>query len=115
MPRPRTSTKASGARGWYDSPEWRQRSRDHLRLNPLCVRCGEPAKLCDHITPVRPNDRDGVLLGPIQSQCRRCHFSKSRVEQGERGDKPKVRRQFVRIDTATGLPLAGEPHWWSDE
>lgn len=111
--RVRITSKSSGSRGWYDSPEWRARSQAHLKANPFCVRCGERAVLCDHIEPTRPDDREGVLHGPIQSSCRPCHFSKSRVEQGLRGDKPKVRNQRVLVGL-DGLPLPGQPHWWSE-
>jgi hypothetical protein len=39
--RPRRTAKASGARGWYDIPEWKARSKAHLERNPYCVSCGD--------------------------------------------------------------------------
>jgi 5-methylcytosine-specific restriction protein A len=101
--RPRRSSKASGARGWYDSPELKGRSRAWLRAHPYCVRCGHPATIADHITPVRPDDREGVLRGPIQSMCRPCHSANSREDQ--------TGRQRVAMDPSTGLPMRGEDHW----
>ena len=38
--RPRRTAKASGARGWYDSPEWKARSRAYLERHLSGVRRG---------------------------------------------------------------------------
>ena len=32
---PHRTNKASGSRGWYDSVEWKARSKTHLARNPL--------------------------------------------------------------------------------
>ena len=93
--RPRRSGKASGARGWYDSPEWRARSNAHLERNPYCVRCGDQASISDHITPVRVDDREGVLCGSIQSMCRPC---KSLIP----GDPRPVLRLLVGAPPCSG-------------
>ena len=59
----RRTTKPSGARGWYDGPQSRTRSRAWLRANPICVRRPAKATICDPDPPVRPHDREGVLRG----------------------------------------------------
>jgi hypothetical protein len=115
-PRQRVTRKASGARGLYDSAEWRARSSAHLGVHPHCVRCGEPAVLCDHEPPVRPDDRDGVLHGPIRSMCRRCHFSRSRVTQGETGVHAPVKHTgpVIRGCTPDGMPRDRNHPWWKE-
>ena len=35
--RSRRTTKAFGARGFCDTPEWKARSKGHLARNPYCV------------------------------------------------------------------------------
>jgi 5-methylcytosine-specific restriction endonuclease McrA len=105
--------KASGARGPYSSSRWRREAAAFLAQHTLCAcGCEERSSFVDHIIPVRDGgsfwDRSNW-----QAMARRCHFTKSRVEQGQRGDLPQVKHTRVRIDPATGLPI-GPGHWWNE-
>jgi hypothetical protein len=114
--RPRVTTKASGARGWYASTEWKKRSRAQLQANPLCIVCGGKATIADHIEWAHPDDREAVLEGALQSMCFADHQQKSCDDQARRaGRKPRPIRRRTEIDPSTGLPLPGQPwHPWSE-
>lgn len=73
-----------GHRDWYSLNRWRHIAKDHLRRNPLCVRCLQrgivrSAALADHIEPHR-GDWMKFRLGALQSLCADCH---NRFKQGE--------------------------------
>jgi hypothetical protein len=114
--RPRVTNKASGARGWYASTEWKKRSRAHLEANPDCVVCGGRATIADHIEWAHPDDREAVLHGALQSMCFADHQQKSCDDRARRaGRKPRPIRRRTEIDPSTGLPLPGQPwHPWSE-
>ena len=63
----------------YDS-RWRRLRDAHLAAHPLCVGCGEPASIVDHITPHRGHDRLRLDPGNLQSVCRGCHTVKTKAE-----------------------------------
>jgi len=106
----------------YHSPEWRARRKAFLRDNPTCVNAGRvisctiTATVSDHIERVTdPNDRVQVLEGALQPMCWQCHQQKSADDRAiAAGRKPKPIKRRVEIDPATGYPLAGQDHPWSE-
>jgi hypothetical protein len=115
--RPRVTNKASGARGWYASTEWKRRSREHQAAYPDCVGCGGRATVADHIEWAHPDDRLAVLEGALQSMCWADHQQKSCDDRAKRaGRKPRPIKRRVEIDPATGMPKPGQErwHWWSE-
>ncbi len=78
------------ARGnYYNTPQWRKRSKRQLAEHPYCARCGQKATIADHVIP---RGLGGPDDGPLQSLCRRCHQRKSSSEGG-RAAKAKRRRE----------------------
>jgi 5-methylcytosine-specific restriction protein A len=74
---------ASGSRNsFYVSSEWRKARKAYLEEHPLCAWCGQPAKIVDHIAPIRTG---GALLDErnFQSLCVGCHTRKS-IKEGSR-------------------------------
>lgn len=72
---PEPFARKSAAKRGYGS-KWRRLSRLFLRRNPLCVVCGGPATVVDHIVPHRGDralfwDQDNW-----QSMCKRDHDRK---------------------------------------
>jgi 5-methylcytosine-specific restriction protein A len=67
---------------FYVSPEWKQARKAYLEEHPLCVCCGQPAKIVDHVVPIRDG---GAKLdeGNFQSLCWSCHSRKS-FKEGSR-------------------------------
>jgi 5-methylcytosine-specific restriction enzyme A len=73
------------AQHWYRTKRWARRSRQQLRIAPLCCFCSEkgvvtPAQVADHIVPHKGNS-DLFWFGALQSLCWPCHSStKSQIE-----------------------------------
>jgi 5-methylcytosine-specific restriction enzyme A len=63
----------------YWSPTWRKARLAYLGHHPTCVECERPAKVLDHIVPVRLG---GAFWDSSnwQSLCERCHATKSGKE-----------------------------------
>lgn len=74
---------------FYASAYWRSRRADHLKANPLCVVCGQPANHADHITNLASGGRED---GPLQSLCEDHHRSKTLAES-HRGMKRAAARR----------------------
>jgi 5-methylcytosine-specific restriction protein A len=116
--RPRRTTRASGARGDYDSARWKRESAAFLVEHPVCAcGCGRPSEVVDHIEPVRPvGDPRFFDKSNWQALAKwPCHAQKSADDRARvAGCKPRPIRRRVRIDPLTGYPLAGEEHWWAE-
>ena len=56
----------------------------HKRCNPLCVVCGAPVEVTDHIVPINQGGQV-YALDNLQSLCHPCHNSKSGKETKGRG------------------------------
>ena len=54
--------------GLYKSAEWKRLSRNFLRLNPFCAKCGNPATTCHHTDYADPYNPDKLV-----ALCRECH------------------------------------------
>ena len=73
---------------FYHSREWRRVRGLKLSRDPLCVMCGRPAKIVDHIKEIS----DGgckLCLDNLQSMCVSCHNSKTADERSTRGGEVK--------------------------
>jgi HNH endonuclease len=68
----------------------------------------------DHIKPLIEG---GALLdlANTRSMCASCHADVTMELRARRTGRPVRRYHRAEIDPATGLPKAGERHWWSDE
>jgi 5-methylcytosine-specific restriction endonuclease McrA len=86
----------------YNSSKWRRLRDEYKRKHPLCVRCGKPGYILDHVTPHRG---DLVLFwnqGNWQTLCKLCHDSyKQRLEKSGR----------VAGCDKNGIPNDIN-HWW---
>jgi hypothetical protein len=116
--RPRRTTRASGARGDYDSARWKRESAAFLRTHPECAcGCGRRSTIVDHIVPVRASG-DPRFFDQSNWQALAkypCHAQKSADDRARAASrKPQPMRRKVRIDPLTGYPLPGEDHWWAD-
>ena len=67
---------------FYNSPEWRNARKEYLEQHPCCIRCGRPAKIVDHIIPLKDG---GAALDErnFQPLCWSCHSRKS-IKEGSR-------------------------------
>lgn len=62
--------RAAGYQRPYNGA-WPKISARFLRENPLCVMCGRPAELVDHIMPLSQGGDNSA--GNLRSMCRSCH------------------------------------------
>lgn len=67
----------------YKTARWKKISTSFLIENPVCVSCGAPSDVCDHIIPHRGDE--ALFWDPDNKQalCKRCHDRKTRVEMQE--------------------------------
>ena len=94
----------------YHSTRWKRTRAIVLQHSPLCSACHDagrvtPARVVDHITPVR---RGGAFydLDNLQPMCDACHNSKSGKEshgldisQGDRGSRNKKGNKQKTIES----------------
>ncbi len=71
------------AEKFYKSAAWKKVRGIHLARQPLCVECGRPAKIVDHIQEIRDG---GAKLSDenLQSMCVACHNAKTAEERKKR-------------------------------
>lgn len=96
----------------YKTKRWRNSSKNFRLAHPICVFCGAPGEVVDHIIPHKGNR--ALFFDPRnwQTLCKRCHDSaKYRMELGQVPGK-----DFV-IDNKSdddGLPTSSN-HPWNKE
>ena len=61
--------------GW----DWQKRRLAYLMDHPVCVRCGYPAKVVDHVIPKAVGGADDE--SNFQALCLSCHNAKSAKER----------------------------------
>jgi 5-methylcytosine-specific restriction protein A len=116
--RPRRSPKASGSRGLYDSAQWRSESKEFLAAHPVCCcGCNQRATVVDHVVPWERHPRgfwDRSNWAPMTGP---CHNRKTRIELGQDGRLPPVRRVGPKIHGCDerGMPLPGSGHPWEEK
>lgn len=64
---------------FYYTSAWRKARKEYIQEHPVCVICGKPAEIVDHIVPLKDG---GAELDErnLQSTCWSCHSRKSIVE-----------------------------------
>lgn len=64
----------------YASARWKRMSLNHRINNPLCVMCGEPGDMTDHIKPIQSG---GAIWDSrnFQTLCSKCHTVKTNQER----------------------------------
>ncbi|MGV0964289.1 MAG: HNH endonuclease [Polynucleobacter sp.] len=67
---------------FYVSPEWRRYRKWWLMHHPLCVSCGRPGQMVDHITAIRDGGAK-LSQGNTQTLCHRCHGKKTGGDRRE--------------------------------
>ena len=72
----------------YHSAAWRRLRNVHIKDNPVCVICGHPAEVVDHIKPIAEGG-EGLDPNNLQSLCFRHHAKKSGAESVKRSRKRK--------------------------
>ena len=70
---------------------WQRTRRAFLRVNPLCVACGRPATIVDHIDGLGPLAPHGHDWANLQSLCWSCHSKKTNAVDGGFG-RPRLAR-----------------------
>ena len=65
---------------WYYKPRWKALRAAQLHSEPLCVRCGEVAVICDHRVPHKGDESLFYNPSNLDSMCKRCHDSKTARE-----------------------------------
>ena len=80
---PDTTPRPSPASRGYDA-NWRRLRDAHLRQEPACRECGQPATCVDHIVPLRYGGTHDP--GNLQSLCGPCHSRKTAREDGGWGN-----------------------------
>lgn len=77
------SGRRTKSREWnslYHSATWRRIRLEFLFKNPFCVKCGDPAKIVDHIIPHRGQESLFYDETNLQSLCWKCHSAKTLAE-----------------------------------
>ena len=77
---------------YHDGGWWRAFRKTFLAEHPLCVDCGKPATVVDHVTPHR-GDPAKFRAGPFAARCAGCHSRKTALEDGGFGHTPRSRPQ----------------------
>ena len=63
---------------WYKLPKWRAVRHAYLEKYPVCIECGAPATVCDHVEGHDPLTwKDNFWAGPFQPMCQSCHSRKT--------------------------------------
>ena len=81
-----TFRRDKGLTKFYSSPEWRKLRAIQLKRDPLCVKCGRPATVADHIKEIKDGG-EKLSLDNLQSMCNGCHTSKTAEEKKKRGSR----------------------------
>ncbi len=85
-----TEQRAGTADGFYRTKTWKNLRRMHLHVEPICRRCGFPADMVDHVTPLHEGG-EALDTANLQSLCNRCHAAK-RGQEGSRAARTKLKK-----------------------
>jgi 5-methylcytosine-specific restriction enzyme A len=72
--KPKTDNRPGASARGYDG-DWAKTRNRYLAAHLTCVRCGEPAKVADHIIPVRQAPHRRLDIANLQGLCVACHAS----------------------------------------
>jgi 5-methylcytosine-specific restriction protein A len=65
---------------------WQRARAQFLSANPLCVSCGQPANIVDHIVPPKGSAELFWSVENWQGMCARCHNRKTARQDGAFGN-----------------------------
>lgn len=68
---------------FYHTNQWRKLRRWHIGQNPLCVVCGKPGRVVDHIVPIRLGGNQ-LDTANLQTMCD-YHHNQKRGREGAGG------------------------------
>lgn len=93
----------------YRTARWKKLRAEILGEHPQCFKCMRPAKVVDHIHPIK---QGGSPWGRsnLQPLCHPCHNQKTRISQGDTGVLAKAKARTGC--TPDGMPRDG---WWAQE
>jgi 5-methylcytosine-specific restriction endonuclease McrA len=94
----------------YDS-RWQKARAGFLAKHTLCVRCGAPSSVLDHITPHHGDWKLFWMRENWQPLCKPCHDRKTTIEDGRYGfaSRPETMRlSKVPLVVVSGPPGAGK-------
>ncbi len=77
----RFDAKRPSARQRGYTAEWQRESKAYLAAHPVCIRCGAPAALVDHIRPHKGNPDLFWDKANWQPLCTPCHNSAKQAEE----------------------------------
>ena len=78
------TTRNQESKAFYNSKAWWRVRTIALRDNPLCVKCGHPAQVVDHIIPITEDWSRRLDLTNLQPLCHLHHNQKTAEERGRR-------------------------------
>lgn len=73
-------TRPSARQRGYTA-EWEKARKEYLAANPVCIRCGAPAALVDHITAHKGNMALFWNRANWQPMCTPCHSVSKQAEE----------------------------------
>lgn len=85
---------------FYRSTRWRNLRKLQLAEEPLCRKCGEPARVVDHVEPIR-HGGDRYDQTNLQSLCDSCHNSK-------RAEEARTSQYAIPVTLVLGPPYGGK-------
>ena len=64
----------------YTSAMWKKYSKGFIMMNPVCVVCGNEAKVVDHVVPI---EQGGSMWNEKNHQalCKSCHGKKNNSDK----------------------------------
>lgn len=94
----------------YRSPRWRALRAMLLKVRPLCVVCGRPARHIDHIRPHRGSENLFFAVKNLQPLCHSCHSSKTARSDTGFGNRPGQEQPSGACDS-DGVPVDPRHPW----
>jgi 5-methylcytosine-specific restriction endonuclease McrA len=91
---------------FYASSSWRVMRDHHLKANPTCVVCGEPAGHADHVLAIA---NGGTTEGQLQSMCAKHHHDKTVRDSHKGGQAPSRSTEESPVRLRSLLPTAVMP------
>ena len=83
----------TGYESLYNSVKWRETSKNFLKVNDTCCRCGGRATVLDHIIPHRGNEALFWDESNWQPLCAKCHQLKT-LEEFRQRQKEKAKEYY---------------------
>lgn len=77
----------------YNSSRWRKASKEYLKSNPVCAKCGQPATEVHHVIPHRGDESVFWAESNWQGLCHMCHVEETKREARGRNQKLDPRRR----------------------